>query len=131
MQKRVKMVEKAERIKKMRRQEANARHEVNNSWKKVGNSLRYKRAAMRESYIHTVSNMEQMLFDGILLNLSPRNSGKSMNIQMRLVRRIVEKRQAQIIHQCIGRSEDSFAERMAFVYGKRCMRELRRYQMCI
>ena len=78
-----------------------------------------------------MSGIEDELFDGILLSLSPRNSSKSMSVQMRVLRRIAEKRQAQAAYKYIGRSENLFTEYMTSTCAKSSMRELHRYQMCV
>lgn len=100
-------------------------------WTIVGNSMRYKRAAVREASWNSLDDIKGDVFDGILIALSPHNSGKSMNVQRRVLRRIVEKRQAQIAHRYIGRTDDLLASRIASVCSSRCMRRLHQYQYCI
>ena len=111
--------------------EANARRRIAKAWARTGNCMSYKRAAVRETYRCTVNSMEDELFDGILLSLSPHNSSKSMSVQMRVLRRIAEKRQAQAAFKYIGRSEDLLTEYTMSTCAKSCMRELRRYLMCV
>lgn len=111
--------------------EANARRRVAKAWAKTGNCMAYKRAAVRETYRNTVDSIEDELFDGIILSLSPHNSRKSTSVQMRVLRRIAEKRQAQAAYRYIGRSEDLLTDKLTSMCCKNCMRELRRYQMCV
>lgn len=111
--------------------EANARRKVAKAWARTGSCMSYKRAAVREVYRSTMSGIEDELFDGILLSLSPRNSSKSMSVQMRVLRPIAEKRQAQAAYKYIGRSENLFTEYMTSTCAKSSMRELHRYQMCV
>lgn len=118
-------------IEMRKRTEANARRRVAKAWARTGSCMGYKRAAVRETYRSTVENMEEELFDGIILSLSLRNSRKSMSVQMRVLRRIAEKRQAQAAYRYIGRSEDLLTEKVLSTCGKSCMRELRRYRMCM
>ena len=93
-------------------------------WDIVGNSKRYKRAAVREASRNSLDDIKEEAFDGILIALSSRNSGKSLNVQKRLLRRIVEKRQAQIAHRYIGHTDDLTASHLASVYSSKCMKML-------
>lgn len=118
-------------IEMKKRIEANVRCRVAKSWARTGNCMGCKRAAVMETYRYTVDKMEEELFDGIILSLSQRNSRKSMSVQMRVLRRIVEKRQAQAAYRYIGRSKDLLTEKVLSTCGKSCMRELRRYRVCL
>ena len=100
-------------------------------WAIVGNSMRYKCAAVREASVNSLKDIKEETFDGILIALSSRNSGKSLNVQKRLLRRIVEKRQAQIAHRYIGHTDDLTASHLASVYSSKCMKMLHQYQNCI
>lgn len=100
-------------------------------WTIVGNSMKYRRAAVREASRNSLDDIKGDVFDGILIALSPHNSGKSMSVQKRVLRRIVEKRQAQIAHRYIGRTDDLLASRIVSVCSSRCMRRLHQYQNCI
>ena len=100
-------------------------------WAIVGNSMRYKCAAVREASMNSLNDIKEETFDGILIALSPHNSGKSLNVQKRLLRRIVEKRQAQIAHRYIGHTEDLTASHIASAYSSKCMMMLHQYQNCI
>lgn len=104
---------------------------VARSWAIVGNSMRYKRAAVKEASWNSLDDIKVEVFDGILVTLSPHNSGKSLNVQKRLLRRIVEKRQAQIAHRYIGHTEDLTASHIASAYSSKCMMMLHQYQNCI
>jgi hypothetical protein len=104
---------------------------VARSWAIVGNSMRYKRAAVKEASWNSLDDIKVEVFDGILITLSPHNSGKSLNVQKRLLRRIVEKRQAQIAHRYIGHTEDLTASHIASAYSSKCMMMLHQYQNCI
>lgn len=110
---------------------AKFRRRMIKAWGAVRSGLGYKRAAVRESYRETVKDIEDECFDGILLSLSPRNCDKSMNVQMRLLRRIVEKRQAQITHRYLGHTQDLLTHHTVTANSKRCMKELRKHQNCL
>lgn len=104
---------------------------VAKSWAIVGNSMRYKRAAVRKASWNSLDDIKEDTFDGILIDLSPHNSGKSLNVQKRVLRRIVEKKQAQIAHRYIGHTEDLTASHIASAYLSKCMKILHQYQNCI
>ena len=101
------------------------------AWESTSKMVSYKYASARESNRKIISDAKEMLYDGILLSLSHRNSDKSSPVQQRLLRRIIEKRQAQAIHRIAGRSQDRLARRMTRAYSSRCMRKLYRYQNCM
>lgn len=100
-------------------------------WAIVGDSMRYKRAAVREASWNSLDDIKEEAFDGILITLSSHNSGKSLNVQKRILRRIVEKRQAQIAHRYMGHTDDLTASHLASVYISKCMEMLHQYQNCI
>ena len=125
------MKAKKNSIEKKKVAEANARRRVAKRWAMVGKGHGYKHAVVRQTAKDTINKIEDDLFDGILLSLSPRNSNKSMSLQKRLLRRIVEKRQAQAVFRKIGRSDDLFTTRIMDEGSCRCMRELHCYQNCI
>ena len=125
------MKAKKNSIEKKKVAEANARRRVAKRWAMVGKGHGDKHAVVRQTAKDTINKIEDDLFDGILLSLSPRNSNKSMSLQKRLLRRIVEKRQAQAVFRKIGRSDDLFTTRLMDEGSCRCMRELHCYQNCI
>ena len=100
-------------------------------WAIVGNSMRYKCAAVREASLNSLNDIKEETFDGILIALSSHNSGKSLNVQKRILRRIVEKRQAQIVHRYMRHTDDLTASHLASVYISKCMEMLHQYQKCI
>lgn len=115
---------------KRKKAEANARRRVAKQWACVGKTSRYMEAAAKESCFAATQKMEEELFDGILLNLNERSSQKSYREQTRVLRRIVEKRQAQAVHQRVGRSADRYAEHLCRRNVSRSMCDLHRYQTC-
>ena len=110
--------------------EANARRRVAKNWDVLGHSAKYKKAAAKESCARTTQSLEDEVFNGILLNLSGRNSVKSFSSQKRLLRRIVEKRQAQSVHRRVGRTTDRFASHILRHCASKSMCDLRHYQLC-
>lgn len=110
--------------------EANARRKVNKNWAEVEHKRRYKRAATFQACVNTTSLIEAECFDGILLQLNERNESKSYNSQKRILRRIVEKRQAQSVHRAIGRSRDRFVNHMTNCNISKSVRDLHRMSFC-
>ena len=88
------------------RTEANARRKVNKSWEKVEHTPRYCSASAKYVCDTITRKIEIEVLDGILLNLSIKSQSKSPSVQNRILRRIVEKRQAQANHKKFGRTED-------------------------
>ena len=102
-----KMMQKANQ--KRIQAEANARRKVAKSWALLAKGVKYRKAAAKESCDRLTLLLEEELFDGILFNLSGRNGMKSYACQKRILRRIVEKRQAQKAYRRIGRTESCYA----------------------
>lgn len=110
--------------------EANARRKVAKSWAVIARSVKYRKAAAKESCDRLTLLLEEELFDGILLNLSGRNGMKSYACQKRILRRIVEKRQAQKAYRRIGRTENRYANYILRECTNKSMGDLRHYKMC-
>ena len=123
-----KMMQKANQ--KRIQAEANARRKVAKSWELVARGIKYRKAAAKESCGRLTQILEDELFDGILLNLSGRNSMKSYTCQKRILRRIVEKRQAQKAYRRIGRTESCYANYILRECTNKSMNDLQHYQRC-
>lgn len=76
------------------------------SWKDIEKTGKYRNAVRKETYFSASDRIESEVMDGIFLSLNERNHDKPMNVKLRLLRRIVEKRQAQANHEKSGRSND-------------------------
>lgn len=122
--------ENNQKMKNKQQTEAKARRKINKSWEHVETKRRYKRAATHQACMNTTSIIVAECFDGILLQLNERSDSKSYNYQKRILRRIVEKRQAQSIHHTIGRSRDRFANHMRNHSISKSVKELRKIQFC-
>lgn len=109
---------------------ANARRRLAKSWMLLARGVKYQKAATKESCKRTTLNLEEELFDGILLNLREKNSEKSYRVQKRILRRIVEKRQAQLTHRLVGRSEDRFSRHILQHCIRKSMDDLNHFQFC-
>jgi len=122
---------KASKKKVTRKQaEANARRKEAKSWALLAHGVKYKEAAAKHSCNLATMQIEDELFDGILLNLCDRNSVKSTSAQKRILRRIVEKRQAQQAHRQIGRTDSRYASHILQRCASQSMSDLHRHQMC-
>jgi hypothetical protein len=123
-----KMMQKANQ--KRIQAEANARRKVAKSWALLAKGVKYRKAAAKESCDRLTQILEDELFDGILLNLSGRNGMKSYTCQKRILRRIVEKRQAQSAHRLAGRSCNMFTRQLQRYCTSQSLDCLKRYQLC-
>lgn len=110
--------------------EANARRKVAKRWTLVAQGVKYRKAAVKESCDRLTRVLEEELFDGILLNLRGRNGKRSYTCQKRILRRIVEKRQAQSAHRRAGRSDDMFARQLQRYCASQSLDCLKHYQLC-
>ena len=127
----VSKLEKRKMQKPTRKQvEANARRKVVKAWARLANGTKYQTAAVKDVCDRTTLQMEEELFDGILLNLRDKNNVKSYSAQKRILRRIVEKRQAQRTHGKISRTEDCFSRHISRYCVSKIMNNLKSYQMC-
>lgn len=112
------------RIKNRKKAEANARRKVAKKWARIGLGVGYKRAAIREAAHNVEELIKEEAFDGFLLLLSEGNRNKSMSFQKRILRRIIEKRQAQAVHRYLGHGDDRLPDYLSLACGKHSMRKL-------
>lgn len=89
-----------------RAKEAKARRKVNEEWQRIESSPKYCKAVAKRAARDTTDRIADEVLDGIFLSLNARNDEKSASEQTRLLRRIVEKRQAQAIHAKTRNSRD-------------------------
>ena len=113
-------------VMKSKKAEANARRKVNKSWEKVEHTPRYRSASTKEVCDTITKKIEIEVFDGILLNLSIKSQAKSPSVQNRILRRIVEKRQAQANHKKFGRTDDLTSIHISITGTNRCMEAIRK-----
>lgn len=113
-------------IMKNKKAEANARRKVNKSWEKVEHIPRYRSASAKYVCDTITRKIEIEVLDGILLNLSIKSQTKSPSIQNRILRRIVEKRQAQANHKKFGRTEDLTSIHISITGTSRCIEAIRK-----
>lgn len=113
-------------IVKSKKAEANARRKVNKSWEKVEHTPRYCSYSAKYVCDTITRKIEIEVLDGILLNLSIKSQAKSPSVQNRILRRIVEKRQAQANHKKFGRTEDLTSIHISITGTSRCMEAIRK-----
>lgn len=117
-------------IVKRKKAEANARRKLAKSWALLAKSVKYRKVAVKESCDRLTQILEEELFDGILLNLSGCNGMKPYSCKKRILRRIVEKRQAQSAHRRVGRTDSRYTNHIFRECAKKSLLDLRHYQMC-
>ena len=113
------------------RTEANARRKVNKSWEKVEHTPRYRSASAKYVCDTITRKIEIEVLDGILLNLSIKSQTKSPSIQNRILRRIVEKRQAQANHKKFGRTEDLTSIHISITGTSRCLEAIHKKRFVV
>ena len=111
---------------KSKKAEANARRKVNKTWEKVESTPQYRSASAKEVCDAITKKIEIEVLDGILLNLNIKSQTKPSNVQNRILRRIVEKRQAQANHKKYGRTEDLTSIHVSITSTSRCMEAIRK-----
>lgn len=116
----------AKQTKKQRKAEADAHRRTNKRWERVETSDRYRKAATEELCNVTTNKIEIEVLDGILLNLDIRSKMKPSKVQDRILRHIVEKRQAQANHKKHGRSEDLTSMHITLACTSKCMKDIRK-----
>lgn len=116
---------------KRKKAEANARRKINKSWKTIENTPRYRSASAKEVCAAITKKIEIEVLDGGFLNLRIKSQGKSTNVQNRLLRRIVEKRQAQANHKKYGRTVDLTLTYVSIISTSRCMETIRKKRFAI
>lgn len=112
------------RADKRREKEAKARRKVNEDWQRIEVTNKYRKAANRSIGMSTTDKIATEVLDGILLNLNERNCDKSPSEQKRLLRRIVEKRQAQAIYCKTRNNRDRRSAIAVITNSSKCMERL-------
>lgn len=118
--------ENQKQIVKSKKAEANARRKVSKSWEKVEHTPRYRSASAKYVCDAITRKIEIEVLDGILLNLSIKSQAKSPSVQNRILRRIIEKRQAQANHKKFGRTENLTSIHISITGTSRCMEAIRK-----
>lgn len=114
---------------KSKKTEVNARHKINKSWQEIEDTTRYRSASTRKPCDITTRKIEVEMMDGILLNLNVRNQTKPSSVQYRILRRIVEKRQAQASYKKHGLTEFLTSIHITISTTSRCMQAVRKKRL--
>ena len=115
---------KRKRLHTYRETEANARRKINRTWMHVEETSRYRKASANRLYQSTTRKIKEEVLDPVDMHLNLRSRVKSANVQKRLLRRIVEKRQAQANHKKNGRARDLTSLHFTILCVSRCMVEI-------
>ena len=116
---------------KNKKAEANARRKVNKSWEDVKHTPRYRSASAKYVCDTITRKIEIEVLDGILLNLSIKSQTKSPSVQNRILRLIVEKRQAQANHKKFGRTEDLTSIHISITGTSRCLEAIHKKRFVV
>lgn len=113
-----------ELVMRSKQAEANARREVNRRWQELESTPRYRKAAAAEACQTATKRVKEEVLDGILLSLNEKHQAKSASVQNRMLRRIVEKRQAQASCKANGRTDDLVLKRICMTNTSRCLKSI-------
>lgn len=111
-----------------KRAEANARRKLAKSWAFIGAGNKYQKAAVKESCSRITSEIKENFINGIHLDLREKNSVKSDIVQKRILRRVVEKRQAQASRRITGHTQDLFASHLVRECCSKSMKEINHFR---
>ena len=99
--------------------------ETNKRWMFLENTSKYRTTIAKDIGNKITKTLKSELLDGLFITLKDRNRSKSGSPQTRIVRRIVEKRQAQAAHHKIGRTNDLYASNVSRRNASICMLAIR------
>lgn len=93
-------------------------------WMYTESTPKYRIAATKAVCESTTQKIEIEVLDGLLLRLKVKNQHKSLSVQNHLLRRIVEKIQAQANHKKNGRTCDCSFACLSICCTSRCIKEI-------
>ena len=105
--------------------------DTNKRWMFLESTNKYRKSVARETGDRTTKALKSELLDGLFISLNERNNSKSGSQQTRIVRRIVEKRQAQATHHKIGRTDNLYASNVSRKNASICMLAIRHQMFAI
>lgn len=113
-------------VMKQKKHAARIRRQTNESWQVMEKTGKYRKANSKDACRRTFYKITDEVMDGILLNLNGRHNESSSPVRMRILRRIVEKRQAQATYRKNGRTTNlRYASEVA-INTRKCMEWLHR-----
>lgn len=92
-------------------------------WLYIQSTEKYRNYVALETCHRITESIKAELYDGVSIVLNERNSIKSDKIRKRIIRRIIEKRQAQAAHRKLGRTADLFLQNIERANISRCIYE--------
>ena len=107
-----------------RAKEAQARRKLNEDWQKIEFTGKYRKAVARGAGWDTTDRIADEVLDGIFLKLKARDGEKSTSEQKRLLRRIVEKQQAQAIYAKTRKKRDRKTAVAVIINTNKCLERL-------
>lgn len=99
---------------------------TNKRWQMLEESNRYKNAVAVVKSRKATSKIKDELLDGIFLDLNERNQDKSWGVQKRVLRRIVEKRQAQVSARVHGSHVGRYVSYQVGKSTRKCLESINR-----
>ena len=99
---------------------------ANEMWKNAEKDPKYRKAVTKYAYRSTTKKIVAEVLDGIFLELNEKSQEKSSSVQNRILRRIVEKRQAQTVHRISGNLHDMKAQHLAKSMTSECISHIRK-----
>lgn len=104
--------------------ESKVRKKLYENWQRVEATNKYQRTVAMSAGKHTTEKIAEEILNGNFLNLNRRSQYKSWSEQKRILRRIVEKRQAQAIHFGTKKSRNRKTARAVVSNTSLCMARL-------
>lgn len=101
------------------------------NWDIMAKNRRYSKAVAKDLSREVTAWAVEECLDGICLNLSDGNCMRSDAVQKRILRRIVEKRQAQANHRRVGRTQSLLASYLEKSCCSSTMAEIHHARFCL
>lgn len=105
--------------------ESKSRKRLYENWQRIETTDKCQRAVAISCGKQMTEKIVEEVIDGIFLNLNRRSHAKSGSEQKRILKRIVEKRQAQAIHLGTRKSRTRETSRTVMSNTSRCMVRLK------
>ena len=111
---------------KGKKRAAKIRKELYDKWQHMERTARYLKAKNQEMRHYVSQAIESEVLDGIFIKLNDRNEDKSYPVKKRILRRIVEKRQAQAANRKYGKYNAAFVAATIATNTSQCMAHIER-----
>ena len=111
---------------KQKKHAAKIRRQTNESWQMMEKTGKYRKANSKEACRRTFYKITDEVMNGILFNLNERHDESSSSVRMRILRRIVEKRQAPATYRKNGRTHNLRYASEVEINTRKCMEWLHR-----